>query len=671
MEAHPKAATVLDPSSELNVLDNEVRPEPLRLVLVGQPNVGKSVVFSRLTSRYVTISNYPGTTVEVFRGRTRISGQEIEVLDTPGINAVDAGSEDEKVTMAALERDHPDLIVQVADAKNLRRALLLTAQLSRFRIPMVLVLNMMDECRARGIQVDSRVLSKELGIPVIETIATSGFGFDALRESLWAASVCEVREVSPLQWVERVLGVVRWSEPTAGAFSFSRTRFWTLAAVVGVALHLGNYLGAGLGFPTLAGAVQQLLGNGLGLGDLAVTSATVIFAYLIPVLAPVLWAIKTDAGFNERFGIWARHFLPGSLILVVTASLTYQLVGNLGAQVFVAILENGLFAAYITPFLQSVIPQGLFYDLLVGQYGLISMGLAYGLAIVLPVVGTFFIAFSFLEDSGYLPRLSILSDRLLRVMGLNGKAFLPMVLGLGCVTMATMTTRILHSKKERFLATFLLALGVPCSAQLGVILGITSGLSFSALAIVFGTVFLQLIIVGSLLARLYPGERSAFILELPPIRFPVWKNIFRKTYVRVVWFLKEAVPLFVLGAFVLFVLDRLNLLSRIIHAMQPVVTGLLGLPQAAASVFLMGFLRRDYGAAGLFDMSRQGLLTTTQIVVGLVVLTLFVPCVANFFVMIKEQGLRNAVLMVVSILVYAVAVGTGLNWVLHHLVTPF
>ncbi|MEJ2079976.1 MAG: ferrous iron transporter B [Acidobacteriota bacterium] len=671
MEAHPKAATVLDPTSELNVLDNAVRQEPLRIVLVGQPNVGKSVVFSRLTSRYVTISNYPGTTVEVFSGRTRISGQEIEVLDTPGINGIQADSEDERVTLATLERDRPDLVIQVADAKNLRRALLLTAQLSRFRIPMVLVLNMMDECRIRGIQVDSRALSRELGIPVIETVATSGAGMGALRESLGAASLCSLAEASPMHWVEQVLGAVRWSEPATRGLGFSRTRILTLAALAGVALHLGNYLGPWLGLPTLAGAIQHLLGQSLGLGDLAVTTATVILAYLAPVLVPVLWAIKTDLGFNERFGVWARHFLPGSLILVVTASLTYQLVGNLGAQVFVAILENGLFATYVTPFLQTFIPHGFFYDLLVGQYGLISMGLSYGLAIVLPVVGTFFIAFSFLEDSGYLPRLSILSDRLLRVMGLNGKAFLPMVLGLGCVTMATMTTRILHSKKERFLATFLLALGVPCSAQLGVILGITSGLPFSALAIVFGTVFLQLIIVGSLLAKLYPGERSAFILELPPIRFPVWKNIFRKTYVRVYWFLKEAVPLFVLGALVLFVLDKVHLLSRIIHAMQPIVTGLLGLPQAAASVFLMGFLRRDYGAAGLFEMSRQGLLDTTQIVVGLVVLTLFVPCVANFFVMIKEQGLRNAVLMVVSILVYAVAVGTGLSWILHHLMAPF
>ncbi len=671
MEAHPKATAVLDPPSELIVLDDALRQQPLRVVLVGQPNVGKSVVFSQLTSRYVTISNYPGTTVEVFRGRTRIAGQEIELLDTPGINSIDAGSEDERVTVAALEQDRPDLVIQVADAKNLRRALLLTAQLSRFRIPMVLALNMMDECRGRGIQVDSAALSRELGIPVIETVATSGIGFDELRSRLGAAAVCTFDEDSLLPWVDRVLSNVRWEESPEHRFNFSKTRLFTLAALAGTFLHLENYVGGWLGLPTLAGWLEHLLGSGLGLGELPVTALTVVFAYLAPVLLPVLWAIKSDAGFNERFGIWARRALPGSLILVVTASLTFQLVGYLGAQVLVALLENSLFAAYLTPALQSILPHGFFFDLVVGPYGLISMGLSYGLAIVLPVVTTFFIAFSFLEDSGYLPRLSILSDRILRTMGLNGKAFLPMVLGLGCVTMATMTTRILHSKKERFLATFLLALGVPCSAQLGVILGITSGLSLTALLIVFTTVFLQLVIVGFLLSKIYPGQRSAFILELPPIRFPVWKNILRKTSLRVIWFLKEAVPLFVLGAFVLFALDRLQLLDRITRAMQPIVTGLLGLPQAAASVFLMGFLRRDYGAAGLFDMSRQGLLDTTQIVVGLVVLTLFVPCVANFFVMIKEQGLRNAALMVVSILFYAVAVGTGLNWVLHHLVSPF
>jgi ferrous iron transport protein B len=283
------------------------------------------------------------------------------------------------------------------------------------------------------------------------------------------------------------------------------------------------------------------------------------------------------------------------------------------------------------------------------------------------VVSTFFLAFSFLEDCGYLPRLSILSDRILRAMALNGKGLLPMVLGLGCVTMATMTTRILSSGKERFIATLLLALGVPCSAQLGVILAITSSLSLQALAIIFATVLLQLILVGHALSRLIPGRRSPFILEVPPIRCPVWSNIVRKTYWRVRWFIKEALPLFAIGAFVLFLLDKAGLLGRLISLAEPFVTTLLGLPAQTATVFLMGFLRRDFGAAGLFDMARQGQLDTLQIIVGLVVMTLFVPCIANFFVMIKEQGLRNALLMAGFIFVYSFSVGIGLNWFLRTL----
>ncbi len=654
---------VLAPPSDLVVLEQSAPSRTRRLALVGQPNVGKSAVFGELTSRYVTISNYPGTTVEVFRGRTRADGLEFEVLDTPGINGIPAESEDERVTMAVLEQEAPDLIVQVADAKNLRRALLLTAELSRLRIPMVLVLNMMDECRDRGILVDSDILAEELGIPVVETVAPTGRGIARLRSSLREASLCSPSGPDPARWVEGILDRVRWSGAAAPRTAGLRTRLFTAAALAGSALHLGNYLGDWTGLPSVAGSLRNALSLA-ALPEPAVAASTVVFAYLLPVLLPILWAIKVDPAFNERFGVWARQPLAGGFVLLLSISLTFQLVGVLGAQVLVELLEEGLFAVWVTPVLQQVIPGGFLHDLLVGPYGVVSMGLAYGIAIVLPVVATFFIAFSFLEDSGYLPRLSILSDRLLRTMGLHGRAFLPMVLGLGCVTMATLSTRILGSRKERFIATFLLALGVPCSAQLGVILGITAGLSAKALLVVSATVLMQLIVVGLLLSRIYPGERSSFILELPPIRFPVWRNIFRKTGLRVAWFLREALPLFAVGAFILFLLDRIQVLGRIIAIAEPVVVSLLGLPRQTATVFLMGFLRRDYGAAGLFDMSRQGVLDTGQIVVGLVVLTLFVPCIANSFVMIREQGLRNALLMIVSIFAYAVLVGAGLSWLL-------
>jgi len=659
MESLQQAAP-MSPSSDLVVLDQS-NPVRRRVVLVGQPNVGKSVVFSLLTSHYALVSNFPGTTVDIFSGKTRVGNQEYEILDTPGINGTEAVSEDEQVTLSVLRDRNPDVLVQVADAKNLRRALILTAKLARFRIPMVLVLNMMDECEERGIHVDSAALSSALGVPVVETIAVEGVGKSALRDSLSSARPVNRSDVSPMAWADEVLTSVRAETKEIPRRETIRTSLLVLAAVVGTALHLENYFAGFLGMPSLAGFVGNHFSGDWGLGPLTTALATVLLAYLAPVLLPVLIAIKVDARFNQRFGVWARRPISGLLILGVTISLTYQLVGNLGAQVLVEVLEDGLFGALITPLLQRWIPDGFLHDLLVGPFGIVSMGVAYGLAIVLPVVTTFFVAFSFLEDSGYLPRLSILSDRVLRTMGLHGKAFLPMVLGLGCVTMATMTTRILNSKKERFIATFLLALGVPCSAQLGVILGITAGLPVAALLTVFATVFLQLILVGCLLSRVCPGNRSSFIMELPPIRFPVWKNILHKTGLRVLWFLQEALPLFALGALVLFTLDRLGILGWITATTQPVIHGLLGLPDGAASVFLMGFLRRDYGAAGLFEMARNGQLDTTQVVVGLTVLTLFVPCIANSLVMIKEQGVRAASLMIVSILAYAVLVGAGLN----------
>ena len=244
-------------------------------------------------------------------------------------------------------------------------------------------------------------------------------------------------------------------------------------------------------------------------------------------------------------------------------------------------------------------------DFLVGDYGFVSMGLNYALAIVLPITTMFFLVFGVLEDSGYVPRLAIFSDRVFRSMGLNGKAVLPMVLGLGCDTMATMTTRILGTPKERLIAIVLLALGIPCSAQLATILGILGGISFWALVTLFGVVVTQMFLVGFLAARILPGERSDFMLELPPIRLPDPVNLLKKTALRIRWYLGEAVPLFLVGTALLFVLDRTGLLAWVVRASSPVVTGLLGLPAQAAQVFVMGFLRRDYGAAGLFHLAHE------------------------------------------------------------------
>jgi ferrous iron transport protein B len=246
-----------------------------------------------------------------------------------------------------------------------------------------------------------------------------------------------------------------------------------------------------------------------------------------------------------------------------------------------------------------------------------------------------------------------------------------MVLGLGCDTMATMTTRILGTPKERLIAITLLALGVPCSAQLATIMGILGGISVWALLLLFAVVLSQMVVVGFLAARVLTGERSDFILELPPIRMPRFRNLATKTVLRVRWYLGEAVPLFLIGTALLFVLDRIGALDGLSRAARPVVTGALGLPAESAGVFVMGFLRRDYGAAGLFKLSQSGSLTGVQCVVALTVMTLFVPCVANLLMIIRERGVRVGLAILAAVTVIALGTGTVLNVVLSALRVTF
>jgi len=578
-----------------------LRARPRRIALLGNANVGKSVLFGRLTGQYAVVSNYPGTTVSVTKGRAMMGGEVCELIDTPGVTALEGAlTEDELVARRILDRGEADVVIQVSDARNLRRALMLTSQLASCGRPMVLALNMVDEARAHGVVIDAAALSTRLGIPVIETVATEGRGVGELREAIARAAV-----------------------PSCGE------------------AHRGNHA-------RLA-------------HDLAIQ-----YRRHRP---------HSAARAQERIGRWVREPLTGLPILALVLYGMYLAVGVFGAQTLVGLLEAGLFEAVVNPgaaaLVNRAVPWALAREFLVGEYGLVSMGLTYAIAIVLPVVATFFFVFGFLEDSGYIPRLAIFSDRIFRTMGLNGKAVLPMVLGLGCDTMATMTTRILGTPKERLIAVLLLALGIPCSAQLATILGILGGVSFAALVTLFGVVLLQMFLVGFLAARAIPGERSEFIMELPPLRWPQLGNVVRKTLLRVRWYLGEAVPLFLFGTALLFVLDRVGLLARLTSAVEPLVVGLLGLPAHAAAVFIMGFLRRDYGAAGLFQMSKAGELDGVQAVVALTVMTLFVPCVANFLMMVKEQGLKAALRILGVVTVIAIGTGTVLNAVLRGLRVAF
>jgi ferrous iron transport protein B len=373
---------------------------------------------------------------------------------------------------------------------------------------------------------------------------------------------------------------------------------------------------------------------------------------------------------SNFFGKISMHPVYGVPVLIAVLFGLYEFVGVFGAGTLVDFVQNTIFAEYINPAavkaVRLLIPLEILQELLVGEYGLITVALTYAIAIILPISVTFFIAFAVLEDSGYLPRLAIMSNRVFNIIGLNGKAVLPMVLGLGCGTMAVMTSRILETRRDRIITTFLLALAIPCSAQLGVILGILGSLSLKATIIWTSSILIVMFVSGFLASKIVKGERTEFFLEIPPIRMPNLSNIAVKTFGRVEWYLKEAVPLFILGTFILFVLHKLNLLNTLEKAASPFIVGFLDLPAKTTEAFILGFLRRDYGAAGLFAMSQQGLLTPVQAVVSLVTITLFIPCLANFFMIIKERGIKTALWITGIVFPTAFIFGGLLSWILRY-----
>jgi len=364
--------------------------------------------------------------------------------------------------------------------------------------------------------------------------------------------------------------------------------------------------------------------------------------------------------FAEFLSRLTMHPVAGiPILLLVLYFGLYKFVGQVGAGTLVDFLESTVFEQHINPWVTKAV-EGLvgwqvLRDLFVGEYGVLTLGLRYAVAIILPIVSVFFLVFSVIEDTGYLPRLAMLIDRLFKKIGLSGRAVIPMVLGLGCDTMATMVTRTLPTKRERFIATLLLALAVPCSAQLGVIMALLHGRRL-ALILWAGVIVGVFLLVGYLASKLLPGTQPTFYMEIPPLRFPKLSNVFVKTYTRVVWYLKEVVPLFIAASVLIWIGQVTRLFDVCIGLLKHPVK-LMGLPPDAARVFLLGFFRRDYGAAGLYDLDKSGALTGVQLVVACVALTLFLPCIAQLLMNIKERGIRTGLLIsgITLVLSFAVA----------------
>lgn len=632
-----------------------------KVALVGNPNVGKSVLFNALTGAYVAVSNYPGTSVEVSRGSSTIDGQVCEIIDTPGMYSILPITEEERVAREILLNEQPDVVLHVLDARNLERMLTMTIQLVEAGLPVILVVNIMDEAERMGLEIDIPLLQEKLGIPVIGAATAKKRGLAEIRQA-----------------------IAGYDRGHHAVFGYSRRLEEGIAAIADL-LH-GNYT---LSTKALALLLLQrdeeivrLVAAQEGARDAVVAERAKekIFErresfhldlslerkeIVKGLLAGV---IKTPAQrrvtFGERLSRWAVNPLTGAPLLVVVLYYgLYEFVGVFGAGTLVDLLEGklfeGVFNPWITGLVKSIVPWPIIQELFVGEYGIITLGLRYAVGIILPIVATFFLFFSVLEDSGYFPRLALLVDRLFKKVGLTGRAVIPMVLGFGCDTMATMVTRTLETVRERVIATVLLALAIPCSAQLGVILALLSKTPGALL--VWSLCLLAIfLLIGLLAAKIMPGETPMFYMELPPMRLPQFSNVMTKTYTRMQWYFMEILPLFIVASVLLWLGKVTHFFERLVDWMAPVMTS-IGLPREAAVAFIFGFFRRDYGAAGLYDLQKKGLMDPRQLVVAAVTLTLFVPCVAQFLMMKKERGTKVA--LGIGLFVSLVAFASG--WLLN------
>lgn len=640
-----------------------------KIAIVGNPNVGKSVIFNSLTGTYVTVSNYPGTTVEITSGKLKIGSMEFEVIDTPGMYSMLPITEEERIARRIIIEDKPDLILHIVDAKNLDRMLPLTFQLIETKIPLILILNIIDEAEKVGIAIDTKLLKDELGISVLSTVATIGYGIDTLKKEIKS-----IIETLPEEKVQRKLYYDEVIESSLsniesllkGEYNVQKRVISLLLLQDDNEMHTKvkekerNY-----------NSIVSIIRNTKDKYTHSLSFVLALNTHTISAeLAGRVLTYKKESkkDYLEKFSRILMSPITGFLILAIVLYYgLYKFVGEFAAGFLVDFLEETVFGRYILPpvskFVDSIIPLPVIRELFTGEYGIFSLGIRYAIAIIFPIVTTFFLVFAIIEDTGYLPRLAMLIDRMFKYIGLSGRAVIPMVLGLGCDTMATMVTRTLPTNRERIIATILLALAVPCSAQIGVIFGLLSGNS-NALIIWFVVILFIFSITGYLASKVIPGYKPVFFIEIPPLRLPKFSNVVIKTYTRLKWYFMEIFPLFIYASILIWVGNVFGIFDIIIKILEYPVRW-IGLPDKTAIAFLFGFFRRDYGAAGLFDMNKTGLFNSNQILVATITLTLFLPCIAQFLINIKERGIKMGIGISVFILFFSFTIGYLVNFFLN------
>jgi len=571
-----------------------------KIYLVGNPNVGKSVIFSRLTGVQVISSNYPGTTVEISRGWLQFAEKNIEVIDLPGTYSLEptSGAEETAVSLLAELPKEEIAVVNVLDSTNLERNLSLTLQLIEKGFPVVVCLNMCDDAGHRGIHIDAVKLSELLSVPVISTCAVTGSGIKLLMSKIQEARPVARESLShEARWLElgRLIEEVQSLEH----------RHHTLRELLedaSVRPVTGLLMAAAVVFASFK--VVRFIGEAIisGITD----------PFFNAIYRPLLE--KLSLGLHEG-GFWF-HLLIGDLI---------------GGKI---------------DFKQSL--------------GVLTTAPYIEIGMVLPYVIAFYLILSLLEDIGYLPRLAILLDSLMHPLGLHGYAVIPILLGFGCNVPGILSTRVLESKRERLIAATIISIGVPCVPLQAMIIGLLGKFGGWYVGGVYLVLFSLIIILGLVLNRLMRGNSPEFLLEIPPYRIPPASLLARKLYFRVKGFLLEAMPVVLLGVMFINVLMYFRVFDMITGFFAPLVVHLFGLPKEAIVALVVGFLRKDVAVGLLAPLN----LTIKQLFTATTLLAVSFPCVATFFVLLKELGLKALVKSTLIMIGVAVIVGTLLNFVI-------
>jgi len=563
---------------------------------MGNPNVGKSAVFYRLTGVRAIVSNYPGSTVGYTRGFMRLGEETAEVIDVPGTYSLEPTTEAEKIALQMLNSG--DIVINVVDATNLERNLYLTLQLLERGIPVIVALNIWDDTGHRGIHIDLGKLEELLGVPVVPTVGVTGRGIKELVENVPRATSPQ----APLR---------------------SRDERWAaIGSIIDQVQRITHRHHTWLERLEDA-SVKPLTGVIIALAVLAVTFLVVRF------IGEGLIGYVLDPLFTN---LWAPVILRLSDLLGGSGLLHDIVIGKIvGSEVD-----------------------------FVGSFGLLTTGLYVPFAMVLPYIISFYLMLGLLEDVGYLPRLAVLVDTIMHRLGLHGYAIIPTMLGFGCNVPAILSTRILESKRERFIAATLVSIAIPCAALQAMIFGLVGHYGGQYVAIVYGTLFIVWVILGIILNRVVRGFSPELLIEMPPYRLPPWRTVLQKLWFRVYGFLVEAIPIILAAVLVINILYALGIFHAIASFTAPVVTGLLGLPSEAVVALVIGFLRKDVALGMLAPLA----LTAEQLVIGSVVLAMFFPCVATFVVLVRELGVVDMLKSAGIMITVALLTGGILNLIL-------